>query len=228
MPKLFWIITLCLPVICHGIDPQTVQAGVSVANAMIKLFSTEKERTRDITAAEEAIRGTTFDLFHEKVSSKLLLGIKLTDFEDVIDRIAKRLGLPNDIKDSILDGKFAAVNQEIIKEFKFTKGDTGDFLFGRVATVRTEENTIDLAYAIYTLKFKLSPRVIEHTKTKKFLWMRKKKVWRETQERNLSIKEKEDLEEYFKKKAIDGFSENYQSSITADSSKVAQHDHAEL
>ena len=228
MPKLFWIITLCLPVICHGyIDPKTVQAGVSVANAMIKLFSTEKERTRDITAAEEAIRGTTFDLFHEKVSTKLLSGIKLPDFENVIDRIAKRLGLPNDIKDSILDGKFAAVNQEIIKEFKFTKGDTGDFLFGRVATVRTE-NTIDLAYAIYTLKFKLSSRVIEHTTTKIFLWMRKKKVWRETQERNLSIKEKEDLEEYFKKKVIDGFSENFQSYITADSSKVAQHGHEEL
>ena len=185
-------------------------AKFKMAMVLVSAFSKDKITSKDLTAADEAVRGLTFDLFNEDISSRVMTGIKLDDFEPLVNSIAKRMGLPENIRLAILESKLAATNQEVVTNFRFAKGETGSFTYGRIVTMKPEESTIDLAYSVYHLDFKLSPQVIEHTKTKKFLgFTTSKKVWRETRERNLSTREEEHLSLYFMDKAIKGFKRDH-------------------
>ena len=178
----------------------------NVAQLLVQLFGKDEETTRDLTAAEEQMRGITFDMFKEKVSCKVMRGIKLVDFEKLIERIARRLQMPDDIKEGVLDGFLSVDNNEIIKEFYFSKGESGNFAYGRIATIKQDGDVIDLAYSAYQMLFKLSPRMIEHRRTRRFLGITTgKKVWKETSERNLSQREKDCMSTYFMNKAIAGF-----------------------
>ena len=203
-------------------DPATMASTIStgtkvinVAKALVKLFSKDEETIKDLTAADEVVRGLTFDLFNEKVSCKVMKGILLQDYKTVVDRFVQRYSIPKDVESSLLDGELAEENFEVIVNFKFAKGETGGFTYGRVATVK-HDGKIDMAYSVYFLEFKLSPRVIEHKKKKKFLGFTiGTKVWRETQERNLSVKDRDYMQSYFMKKAIEGFREQYSGLIEA-------------
>ena len=189
---------------------------IDVAKALVKLFSKDEEKIKDLTAADEAVRGLTFDLFNEKVSCSVMKGILLQDYKTVVDRFVKRYSIPEEVESSLLDGEFAEEKLEVIVNFKFAKGETGGFIYGRVATVK-HDGKIDMAYSVYFLEFKLSPRVIEHEKKRKFLGFTigGTKVWRETQERNLSVKDRDYMQSYFMKKAIEGFKEQYSGLIEA-------------
>ena len=181
-------------------------AMTGVAMLLVSAFSRDTVTSKDLTAADEAVRGLTFDLFNEHVSSDVMAGIELADFETLINGIAKRMNIPDDIRLDILRSKLAATRQEVVRNFHFAKGETGSFTFGRIDTVKPNKSTINLAYSLYHLDFKLSPQVIEHTKKKKFFGFTiGKKVWRETKERNLSTREQEHLSLYFMDKAIKGF-----------------------
>lgn len=182
----------------------------SAAKALITLFSTEEEHRKDLTAAEEMIRGLTFDIFEENVSCAVKKGIKIEDYSFIVNRFAKRFGIPENITDSLLDGQYIRENDEMVYNFKFRKGEKGNFVYGRVATVK-HGGEIDMAYSVYSLDFKLSPKVIEHEQEKVFLGFIRygKKVWRETEERNLSIEDKKHLQAYFTYQAIIGFKKVY-------------------
>ena len=186
-------------------------AMTKVAMVLVSAFSRDTVTSKDLTAADEAVRGLTFDLFNEHASSRVMTGIELADFETLINGIAKRMEIPDDIRLDILDSKLAATNQEVVRNFYFAKGESGSFTYnGRIVTVKPNKSTINLAYSIYHLDFKLSPQVIEHTKKKKFLgFTTGKKVWRETKERNLSTREQEHLSLYFMDKAIKGFKRDH-------------------
>ena len=146
-----------------------VAAMAKVAMVLVSAFSKDKVTSKDLTAADEAVRGLTFDLFNEHVSSRVMTGIELADFETLINSIAKRLKIPDDIRLAILEGKLAATNQEVVRNFYFAKGESGSFTYnGRIVTVKPNKSTINLAYSLYHLDFKLSPQVIEHTKKKKW------------------------------------------------------------
>ena len=187
-----------------------VAAMARVAMVLVSAFSRDKVTSKDLTAAEESVRGLTFDLFNEKTSCRVMTGIKLDDFETLINSIARRLEIPDNIRLAILESKLAKVNTEVTIDFKFAKGETGSFTYGRIATDKPDDTTINLAYSVYHLEFKLSPQVIEHTKKKKFLgFTTGKKVWRETRERDISVKEQDRLRIYFLNKAVKGFKEEY-------------------
>ena len=205
------------PVSVSTLGPGMVSDAVSVANTLVKMLTTEEENAKDLTAAEETVRGLTFDKFNEKVSCKVLKGIQLGDFDTVIERVAKRLQIPDDIKESILDGKYAEENYEIVLDFKFSKGEDGGFTYGRIATIKRPGNVIDAAYSVYNLVFKLSPKVVEHVKKKKFLgFTYGKKKWRENIDRNLSEREQDHMRAYFLRKAINGFRREYAYLIKPD------------
>ena len=196
-------------------------AMARVAMVLVSTLSSDTITSRDLTAAEESVRGLTFDVFNEKTSCRIMTGIKLDDFETLINSIARRLGIPDDARLAILESKLAEVNNEVIVDFRSTKSETGSFTYGRVATVKPDSATINLAYSIYHLEFKLSPQVIEHTKKKKFLgFTTGKKVWRETRERNLSAKEQDWFRIYFMNKAVKGFKEEYAGLLEGSSHHV--------
>jgi hypothetical protein len=194
--------------LCNG---QNGNAGwvFNVAQAMVRRFSKDEERTKDLTAADELVRGLTFDMFDEQISCRVGRGILLTDYRTVIENVARRFSIPDDIKDSLFDGEYHENMAEIVQNFKFEKGKKGNFVYGRVATIKHGDK-IDMAYSIYTLDFKLSPTVIEHRKKTNFLWFTTgEKVWHETKERNMSSKEKDNLQEHLMIKAISKFRAEY-------------------
>lgn len=208
-------ICLALLVVSQACNAQVgVETVVNVAQTLVKLFAHDEEKIKDLTTAEELVRGLTFDQFNEKISCKVVKGIFLKDFATVIENLAARFSIPDDLKNSLLEGLISDENIEVIKEFKFTKGEGGDFTFGRIATIRHGQK-IDMAYSIYFLDFKICPKVVEHSREKKFLWfaVEKKEVWHVTVERTLSNKEKDDFEMYALKRAIQGFKDQYAGMI---------------
>ncbi len=205
----------------------TLETVKGVATTLVGLFSTDEEYQKDLTAAEEDIRGLTFDLFDEKVSCKVLKEIAFDKYGTLIDRLATRFSLPDTIKESLLDGEYAVENYETVVNFRFNKGETGDFIYGRVATLKTSKG-MDMAYSVYQLAFKLAPKQIRHEKKTKFLFFTTdKKVWTTTEERNLSNEEGEHLSTYFMNKAIKGFKREY-AGVVEQEKKSADLSHGEL
>ena len=104
-----------------------------------------------------------FKKFEEKTICKWAKGIKLDDFEKFIIRQQRRHNFPDKIKDCIIDGIYTDEQNETCKDFQFKDGE-GTISYMRIYTVRKEEDQkIDVAYAIYSLDFELSEKVIKKT-----------------------------------------------------------------
>ena len=187
-----------------------VGTAVSIGRMLLNTFTTNEVTQKDLTAAEELVRGLTFDKYHEKISCQILTKIKLSDFETVVGRIASRHQIPVDIQGAILDGQYVETNKALVREFKFEKGAPGRVLYGRTITLKREDSTIDLAYSFFYLEFKLSPKRIEENTKKRFLGIviGSKRVVR-FEERNLSDKEKDHIFDFYRNKALKGFREEY-------------------
>lgn len=190
--------------------------ALAVGKLLIDSFSSESVKTADLTAAEELVRGLTFDKYSEKVYCKIITKIKETDFETLVGRISSRYQIPTNIKEEISDGKYSGgVNQAVVREFKFEKGGPGKVLYGRTITSKREDSTIDLAYVFFELEFKFSPRKIEEQHRKQFLFIT---YGSETvvrfEERNLAEKDKEQISNFYRAKALKGFLQEYPTLAT--------------
>ena len=183
---------------------------LKVVNLIVNSCITERTTVKDLTMAEERVRGLTFDKFGEKLLSQVLEGINLTDFEKVVQRIAKRYSIPEEKKDGILDGQYAEKNTLMSKEFIFKPGKDSELVYMKVATIKTSDTKIDLALMYYRLDFKLAPLKIEKKKSKWFLFI---KIGEETtihyEPRNLSEKDQDCFTNFFRFKALKGFLQEY-------------------
>ena len=180
------------------------------------MLSKDEERTKDLTAANELIQGLTFDQFDENISCRVARGILLGDYPTLVENFMRRFSAPVEVKESLLEAEFVEDMMENLFNFKFKKGKTGRYVYGRVATVK-DGDKIDIAYSVYTLDFKLSPSVIQHTRKTKFLWFTTGEVvWQEDKERDLSMKNKDDLQQDFMTKAISKFRSEYAALIDAE------------
>ena len=205
------LLVLQLSIMGAQADPATMGSTISTeAKKLAKLLSSVEEKIEDLTAAYKVVRGLTFDLFNEEVSSQVMVGILLQDYKTVVDRFVLRFLIPKDVEPSLLDGEFA---EESINDFHSAKNKTGlrlEFTYGRFVTVK-HDGKIDVAYSVYFLEFELSPIVIEHKKRNEFLRfiIDKTMVWHETQEQSHSEKDWDYMQSYFEKKAIEGFKKQY-------------------
>ena len=100
-----------------------------------------------------------------------------------------------------------------MEDFQFNKGEVGQFYYIRLVSLITEDNTINLAYSALSLKFKFSPKETKRDqRTNKFLWfVTSTSSVTEKKDRNLSDPQANGLKEYFKRRAILGFKEEYPS-----------------
>ena len=123
-------------------------------------FTLSDETIRQAEECQSKIATLTFKDFDEKYSSKASKGVSIDRFEVFVDKLQKRLDLPDTIKDSILDGLEAAENEEKLQYFHFKDGK-GNIQHGRFITMKRNGN-MDLAYAIYTLSFDLADKETKH------------------------------------------------------------------
>ena len=186
---------------------------VAVAKALSKAFWSSSVTERDLTKAEEEIKGIAFDYYRERVSCKLMTGIKEEHFETVIEKVAKIHQIPEEKKNELLLSTYCDdVCHSIVKDFQFRLKEESSFVYGRLVTKRDECNPkkMSVAYSIVRIEFKFSLRQIEHTKTTKFLWfIEYSQVWHDTKERNMTEGDKEKLQLYFQKKVAQGFQREF-------------------
>ena len=95
--------------------------GVDVARVLVNSFDTEA-MTSDLTAAREAMHGLEFDEYDENHGNRVLKGIRLDEFENVVRVIAASNDLPDKFVDEILLGKLMETNESQRKEFVFNLG----------------------------------------------------------------------------------------------------------
>ena len=139
---------------------------------------------------------------------KQMQGIELSAYDQVIEIVASSLKLPPHIKSQLLVGKHLKLNVQVIKDFKFKKGDDGSFVYGRMVTYKSQNDQVDIALAMYDLTFKLSPLRIEHKKAKLFLGffdIGETEVWTDETARSLSMQRDGALRAYFLKQALNEF-----------------------
>ena len=133
---------------------EVVNKGIDVFQKLLASFTISKE-TKELTRkSQEEINQLKFTKFNETSSCNSVKGIPKGKFENFVERFKKRYGLPDEVKDSILDAPYSLENEESVKEFKFRDGQ-GDVYHGRFVTITSDE-MIDIAYAIYSLSFQLS------------------------------------------------------------------------
>ena len=181
----------------------------NVAKALVGFFNNYEKNSNDLAAAATLVESLKFDRFNEKTSCVVDQGIALTHYPTVIENFARDFSVPNDVKQSLLDAQYATDTTELVQNFKFKKGNTGNFVYGRFATIKHGDK-IDIAYSLYTLDFKLSPIVIQHRRRR-----RRRRRRTTTSERNLSANEKGQLEQHFIYKAITKFRSKYANLIEA-------------
>ena len=160
--------------------------------------------TQDLIDAERRVSAIKFDEYKERFNFEVLKGIQLIDFDNVVERIASRFDFPEDVKQSIIDGKYGSPNLEVLKEFRFNKGETGQAIYGRTLTIKNQDK-IDMAYALVVVNFKLSPVQSVRTVSQYFLfWKVSEKRIVTSQHRNLSVQQRDDMNKFFHARSIRG------------------------
>ena len=140
---------------------ETVANTIDIFTKLRNSFRLSAETRNKSLQCQNEIKKITFKKFDEKYSCKRLKEIQIEEFETfVLERLQKRLGLPDNVKDSLLDGIHADENEEKVNQFQYKDGE-GKIHHGRFITVK-RNGKIDVAYAIYTLSFELPEKEIEH------------------------------------------------------------------
>ena len=179
-----------------------------VGRELLESFSVEPVRDTDLKAAEDLITSIDFDVYEDTNHCQILTGIELKDLHSIVNGLAMRFELNEEVTESILDSEYANHNDKVVREFRFRLGEAGHIRYGRVATIKRGE-LIDMAYSFYSLDFKFSAKRIEETKNEKlFLW-NVSNVSVTKEERNISTQEKTLLLGLLRYKALEAFKQEY-------------------
>ena len=157
----------------------------------------------------------------ECITCNVLKDIKEADhFPAILENLACQFKLSSENKKSlILEGTLCKGINKVITDYVFDeKTKTDLFIFGRVATVQKYKMKFDMAYAFYTLEFKLPPtiqkRLVEKFKIFGIAFGEKEEKFEE--EQYLDCKEKESIKKYVKTKTITTFRDQYKGMIDMD------------
>ena len=153
---------------------------------------------------QKALKLLPFQVFKERASDDINFGLTASQFENKVLVLARDFGLDEYTKQSIMEGRYAEVNKEVVKKFAFKRGQAGEVIQGLVATMKRPDGTIDIGHVIHRLDFQLAPEIIRHVKKKKKFFKKRKKVWYEASFRTLSHKDEELLTSYVEHRLSDG------------------------
>ena len=184
----------------------TASKAIDIHDKLRKSFQLSDVTRKKSNEFQQEIEKLTFKKFEEKYSCKSVKDIPVNDFEAfVTNRLQKRFGLPEDVKESLLDGLSAGENEETINHFHFKDGQ-GYIHHGRFITVKRNDK-MDLAYAVYTLSFELAEKEkVEGA----YEWWWLLPVWNEKKTKeiqNLSESKKDKFSTWCKVKLYDSVAE---------------------
>lgn len=171
-----------------------------VATALVRSFPPD-------TGVYTSVRSEIpFEYFTEKPLYVLKSKLTTKQFTSVVNTLMKSHGLTDEVKDTVLKGLYARVNEAVIRQFKFSVGGPCTMMYGHVATMKGQDGTMDLAVAIQQADFKLEPEEIYHRDVKRFFGIEYGvDRWVERRERTLSVNDREYLYNFLQGKALAGF-----------------------
>ena len=140
-----------------ALAPKIVDMSVDLLGKLRDKFIIPDEVVKASEKCQSELEKLKFNKFKENFSLKSLTDISIEEFKVFADRLQKRFKLPDDIKESILDGLSGGENQEMLKSFHFQDGE-GNIHHARFITLKRNDK-IDIAYAMYTLSFELTEHV---------------------------------------------------------------------
>ena len=182
--------------------------GSKVAIALVQSFPPN-------TQISTSVSGIPFEYFREKPVHLLKSRLSIQQFTSTVNDIIKSYELDAEVKNALLDAQYAEVNKEVIQKLKFTRGKQSNAIYGRIATIKREDGTIDLAQAIHEVDFQLKPEIIQHKKVRRNFWGRKRtKRWEEKKERTLSENERQYILSFVQGKSLSGFSAKFAAQIS--------------
>ena len=195
-PSAYWIIgslfsiatTVAFHYFCSWLRGRS---RTGVARSLVGLVSSDKDGLATVQVIDKK---KAFTVFNEKTYCKFAKGIPI----DQLDKVNRRISLLSPLADKV----DLQSDVETVSDLSFTKGEKGEYLYGRIAKARSGRNKIDLACYFYNLEFRLAPNVTITTTTWSFFWglIKIPRITRETEEQDLSLPEM-----YFRKQAIDKF-----------------------
>ena len=159
----------------------------------------------------DLVKTSNFDLFKMKKNSKVLTGIDPKDYERVVKSIASRLDFPSNLREAILENQYGDEGDEKVNDFSFKPGEESTFVFVRFVSLKQNSGKIDLAYAMYYLRFKFSPRIETKTEPKSLFslpWRAPKEI-QELKPVQLPEVDEDVFQCYFMAKAIKLFQKEY-------------------
>ena len=179
--------------------------GLEVIKALTEVAKVaHTERVKDQAVADEFFKSLTFERYEDNVATILMRGIPLDEYVNVINNFITLHKIPENIGAMILVVKGTDEYKKEVINFKFT-GNDDIFNYGRIAISR-QGDKMDLAYSVYSLKFKISSLVVEHEKRTTFLGFTSSvEVWHDTKEFSFSDIQSEFLKVHFTNKAIKAF-----------------------
>ena len=162
------------------------------------------ERVKDQAVADEFFKRLAFEKYEDNVHSIIIRGIPLDEYVNVINNLITLYKIPENIGAMILVVKGTEGYEKEAINFTFT-GNDDVFNYGRIALSRRGDK-MDLAYSVYSLKFKISSLVVEHEKRTTFLgFTTSVEVWHDTKEFSFSDNQSEFLKVHFTNKTIKAF-----------------------
>lgn len=94
-----------------------------IVTALLRSFPRRSENFHQV---QQSVNALPFQTFQEAASIDLNLGLTVQQFENKVLSLTRNFGLGNDTKQSIMDGQYAEVNKEVVKEFLFERGQAGE------------------------------------------------------------------------------------------------------
>ena len=164
-------------------------------------------KTSDVTQFKEKIRGVEFDIYDQKNFNYYKKGLPIKKFDQYFRQIAKVHNLPENIVVDAIFGKYSEVNQSQENSFVYRVGKTSVVTYCTFATVKNDENTIDVAMAFYSLDFKFADRELHHTEDEYLLGFFRwgTKHWKTYEPRKLTADDKDIFFDFLCHQAITGY-----------------------
>jgi len=184
---------------------------ISILTAPVKLakhlaiMRSQTESSVNVSEAKRVVEGFSFNHYDECAVAVRYIGVLLIDkdypeddpkrmpFVKIVTDLCKSYDLPDDARDNMLNAELAEESHQVNYDFKFTRGQPGNFYFGKFMAVNTKKK-IDMILLFYNLTFRLSPDTIVHTIAHKFLWFTTHHTTR-TEEKEIALTEK-DIEHF--------------------------------
>ncbi|KAH3707717.1 uncharacterized protein LOC127858444 [Dreissena polymorpha] len=189
------------------------QRADSAADAVKKCLLSVKVSRYDASEVERQMQGELFDKWQENCEVVKNTMIRFSNINEYLDHLQEAYeGIDEQTRKKMNGVLFSEGTWEYkMMEWKFNKGETSNARYGMIAFGRSPDGQfVDCMYVMYRMDFKIAPKKIVNNEEHSLLWGLI--TWttssEKNEERSLGLRTIEQLKNFFRCKAMEGFRDN--------------------